>query len=346
MSEEYTLAYRKGTIVGFGMFLLIISLCMYMILILDTYNSLSKIVGIKGKVDVYMKSDDRGSEITSLLNSERNGTKAIESLSFLGLGSESGIYTDVKSDIEKILDTIYKAYDFTVISPYGTINFRKNLPLSYTESNTIGSCGTVVDVNAKLNLPVDSDKARVTSGFGYRELGGKCDCHGGIDFGVREAEVKVALDGVVDYIGWEDPKDKNKGFGYYIRLKHMNPFGDGKIYYTYYGHLKEGSERVKIRQEVKAGDILAISGNTGKGNSYHLHFELRRADENGNPGIADVDSVDPCPFFPQLKNCEHEPVDVCRRVVHKNVYVVSAEIPLPGANPNALKARVELRRWE
>lgn len=41
-----------------------------------------------------------------------------------------------------------------------------------------------------------------------------------------------------------------------------------------YGHLKQGSLKVKVGQKVKKGEILALVGNSGASGSPHLHFTL------------------------------------------------------------------------
>lgn len=48
--------------------------------------------------------------------------------------------------------------------------------------------------------------------------------------------------------------------------------------YTVYGHLAE-FEKLK-GTDVKKGDLIALSGNTGKSDGPHLHYELRDANEN------------------------------------------------------------------
>ncbi len=58
----------------------------------------------------------------------------------------------------------------------------------------------------------------------------------------------------------------------YIRLLHA----DGTM--TLYAHLKKGSGVVGPGQHVKAGQLLALSGNTGYSTGPHLHFAVQRND--------------------------------------------------------------------
>ena len=55
----------------------------------------------------------------------------------------------------------------------------------------------------------------------------------------------------------------------YVKIMHQ----DGS--YSVYAHLLLGSVKVKKGQNVKAGDLLALSGNTGYSTGPHLHFAIR-----------------------------------------------------------------------
>ncbi len=47
----------------------------------------------------------------------------------------------------------------------------------------------------------------------------------------------------------------------------------------WYCHLAKNV--VSLGQEVRAGEILGVMGNTGNSHGYHLHLGLRMADANG-----------------------------------------------------------------
>ena len=74
------------------------------------------------------------------------------------------------------------------------------------------------------------------------------------------------MDGIVTASGW-DPK----GGGNYIKVKHSDSF------VTAYLHLSE--IYYKVGEFVKAGFIIAKSGNSGNSTGPHLHFSVI---ENGN----------------------------------------------------------------
>ena len=86
--------------------------------------------------------------------------------------------------------------------------------------------------------------------------------HGGIDFALNTGEpIYSVFDGVVRVA------QVNGGYGNMILVRHFNNLE------TLYAHLSKMI--VKVGQEVKAGDIIGYSGNTGFSTGPHLHFECR-----------------------------------------------------------------------
>src|SRR5262245_21766341 len=102
---------------------------------------------------------------------------------------------------------------------------------------------------------------RVISGFGASANGQQND---GINIAVPEnTPVKAAEDGVVAYAGSE-----LKGYGNLVLVRHPNG------YVTAYAHAKE--LLVKRGDQVKRGQVIARSGQTGNVNAPQLHFEIRK----------------------------------------------------------------------
>lgn len=101
----------------------------------------------------------------------------------------------------------------------------------------------------------------VTSPYGYRARFRRM--HKGIDLKAQVGDtVRAAFDGKVRLTKFE-----RRGYGYYIVMRHPNELE------TVYGHLSKFL--VKPDQVVKAGDPIALAGNTGRSFGAHLHFETR-----------------------------------------------------------------------
>jgi len=115
-------------------------------------------------------------------------------------------------------------------------------------------------------IPFDG---RITSGFGYRS--GRN--HNGVDIDLEEGDtIRAAFDGKVRYSQWHD-----NGFGNLVIIRHYNGLE------TYYGH--SSKLLVAPNQEVKAGDPIALGGNTGHSYGAHLHFEVRFYDVPIDPEL-------------------------------------------------------------
>lgn len=94
--------------------------------------------------------------------------------------------------------------------------------------------------------------------------------HPGIDLAVPEgSDVRAAGGGIVERTGTDS------SYGLFVLLQH--PAG----YETMYGHLS----RVLVSRgdSVKAGQVIALTGNTGRSTAPHLHFEIRRYGRSVDP---------------------------------------------------------------
>ena len=102
---------------------------------------------------------------------------------------------------------------------------------------------------------------RVIAGFGTSPNGVQND---GINLALPEGtSVKSAEDGVIAYAG-----NELKGYGNLVLVRHPNG------YVTAYAHAKE--ILVKRGEQVKRGQVIARSGQTGNVNAPQLHFEIRK----------------------------------------------------------------------
>lgn len=116
----------------------------------------------------------------------------------------------------------------------------------------------------------------ITSGFGTRAdpfSGGRAH-HLGLDFDANRGDpVRSAANGVISYAGVKN------GYGNVIEIDH------GNGYSTLYGH----NSRLLVRAGdlVRAGQVIAKAGSTGRSTGPHVHFEVH---QNGRP-------VNPRPFL-------------------------------------------------
>lgn len=109
----------------------------------------------------------------------------------------------------------------------------------------------------------------VTSNFGPR-WGRQ---HKGLDIKVYIGDtIRAAFSGKVRIVRYE-----RGGYGKYIVIRHNNGLE------TIYGHLSK--HLVSEDQEVKAGDVIGLGGNTGRSTGSHLHFETRLCGVALNPAL-------------------------------------------------------------
>lgn len=131
--------------------------------------------------------------------------------------------------------------------------------------------------------PLDPDvypnvASLITSRFGFRVdpvTGKQGAFHAGIDIGVPVGTPLYAIaDGVVE-IAVGNRTHSKTSYGNYVKIRHE----DGN--YTLYGHMND--VYVKVGQQVKQGQFIGTSGNSGKSTGPHLHFEFWRGDERIDP---------------------------------------------------------------
>ena len=115
-------------------------------------------------------------------------------------------------------------------------------------------------------------EGHILSPFGDRQdpFKGGAAFHSGVDISAFEGtQVKVAADGIVttaEYAG---------AYGKLIVVQHGNGLS------TYYGHLSRLD--VVAGQDVRMGQVIALSGATGRVTAPHLHYEVRSGGAPINP---------------------------------------------------------------
>lgn len=146
-----------------------------------------------------------------------------------------------------------------------------------------------------LTLQHPLDKVYITQKFGerpevYKQFG--LAGHDGIDYRTMYLDsplgrryVTAAADGTIEEIRYDIA-----GYGVHIRQR----LDDGTL--LIYGHLTK--PYVALKSFVKAGQQIALTGNTGFSSAPHLHFEVRPSPLKSKNGYAGA--VDPLQFLPPL----------------------------------------------
>jgi murein DD-endopeptidase MepM/ murein hydrolase activator NlpD len=98
---------------------------------------------------------------------------------------------------------------------------------------------------------------------GQVKAGGRDEAHPGIDIAVPVGNLVRASGGAMVRQAGQDPE-----YGLFVLLEHPED------YQTMYGHLS----RILVTPEatVAPGEVIGLSGNSGRSTAPHLHFEIRQ----------------------------------------------------------------------
>lgn len=115
-------------------------------------------------------------------------------------------------------------------------------------------------------------KIIVTSPYGQRKdpFTGRRSNHNGLDLRARNEEVYAMMPGEVVKVSFD------KRSGNYVTIRH----GDYTICYC---HLSKAL--VKNGTQVMPGEVVAISGNTGRSTAPHLHITAKYGKKHIDPAI-------------------------------------------------------------
>ena len=149
--------------------------------------------------------------------------------------------------------------------------------------------------NAPFVWPVKTSSYRVTSKFGWRNnpFGqASSEYHKGMDIACAKGTPIVAVkDGIVTRASY------NGGYGECVIIYHGNGLS------TIYGHCDNTGAsgrptyEVKVGDSVKAGQVIAYVGTTGRSTGNHLHISV--VDTNTYTSIAG-NYVDPAKYLPKV----------------------------------------------
>ena len=143
-------------------------------------------------------------------------------------------------------------------------------------AQSLGAASPPRATESRFPLPVDGV---VTSGFGRRvhPVSGEVDWHGGVDIAVPAGSpVRTPFPGRVISIGESDH------LGRTVLVEHKGG------YRTLYGHVEAST--VQVGDNLKSGDVVALSGNSGRSTGPHLHFSMYLRNQ----------PIDPATWLPEL----------------------------------------------
>jgi hypothetical protein len=104
-------------------------------------------------------------------------------------------------------------------------------------------------------------------------------------------EIRATADGTVAAFVDDQPDDRSfdppsvlehgtmRVWGNYVVVDH----GHGE--FSLFGHVKQGSSRVKVGQRIKRGDVIAAIGASGSSKFPHLHYELQSGVDTNVEGL-------------------------------------------------------------
>lgn len=227
-------------------------------------NGLKDITKITEGMDLKVSEDNSAPTVSSTVNasSQVQIYKIGEGETLWSIARRFGV------DYQKLVD-------YNNLSDPNKIN--AGMEIKIPPAGFDGTVATVATVaNTSTNAEAHSSfiwplKGKITSPFGARWG----TVHEGIDISVPiGTNVAAASSGRVITAGWIN------GYGYAVILEHTPGLR------TLYGHLSR--LLVKAGDTVTQGQLIALSGNSGRSTGPHLHFEVQKA---GEP-------VDPMNFLP------------------------------------------------
>lgn len=149
-------------------------------------------------------------------------------------------------------------WDTIVINPY---------KVSLAEMNDTILLRLKDSMDCSFHPPAIGD---ITSTFGFRRWGKKPKFHYGVDVRMEVGDPVYAIfDGVVRVA------KKSVDYGYVVLIRHYNGLE------TLYAHFDQ--LLAYPGKPVRSGEIIGLSGNTGRSTGPHLHFEVRYKGEKIDP---------------------------------------------------------------
>jgi hypothetical protein len=240
-------------------------------------NDKKQIAEMQEKINASLNEIETNKTKLESVKKELNKAKNKEETKVEELTEQShDLESDVKAYEKKMkeLDAKEKEQERALQKKYEEAKKKAEEQNNFAGSNSGSNSGGGVSSKGFIR-PVKSGKITATMYYSSGKY------HGAVDFGVSVGTpVYAAADGIVVTSTWGG----SDSYGYYVKIKHYNG------YYTLYAHAS--SLVAKVGQEVKQGDIIMYSGNTGNSTGPHLHYEVRKSPGGYN------DRVNPMNFLP------------------------------------------------
>jgi len=205
----------------------------------------------------------------------------------------SGVSTSMNSPLLERLDAIsdhYSEQELDLNDLNGRIGkIEKSISMQSTEPSELQSNNDGLEVESRIDLislnvsqqqilhdsipnGYPSRNLGTTSAFGKRihPTTKEASFHNGVDLRAAEGtQIFATADGVIKRSNY------NKLSGKHIIIAHNYGFE------TRYAHLSK--LQVKAGDVVQKGDVIGLSGNTGRSDGPHLHYEVRYLDKAYDP---------------------------------------------------------------
>lgn len=229
-------------------------------------------ISILHKKEMYIEALEKANKA----NSEKINTYNREIINY---NKDGNIVKNKLKEVQKLEDSIKNKINKSIFlknisynnTSYVNVAINNKALIDDIENNIV----KLNDLNKKMDMILVEEQfipsvlpclGLISSYFGYRknpfnEI--QSDFHPGIDiicaYGTK---IFAAASGTVTNASY------NAGYGNEVVIDHHNEIQ------TIYGH--NSKLYVHVGQIVKKGDLIALSGSTGKSTGPHLHFEIRK----------------------------------------------------------------------
>lgn len=121
-------------------------------------------------------------------------------------------------------------------------------------------------------MPIEAKRRSSSYGYRINPVTKRRQFHKGVDFSAKmKTPVRATADGIVGYVQSRSYGD----YGRMIRIHHSYGFQ------TIYAHLNK--TLVKPGTIIRKGEIIGLSGNSGRSTGPHLHYEVKQGERILNP---------------------------------------------------------------